>query len=116
MDYEDRALILRYEIHDPSGDSPRRQLLIMKRAAGVFFRTEKTGSDPKDAQRFLALGDTPSQQICSILADERLYKLEPLERPKENWGGTYDYDFYFSSGDRTVSYRGYELEYILGNR
>ena len=114
MDYEDPALILRYEIHDPCRDYPWRQLLIMKHAPGIFWRTEDTALDPEGPERFLAPDDTVYREICSILSEERLYQLEPLERPRENWGGTYDYDFYFSSGERKVSYRGYELEYILG--
>ena len=93
MDYENTALLLRYEAHNLSGYDPALQLLIMKAGNGVFYRTGKTRWDEGGPDHFLQLSDAAMEAVRRILAEDGLYTPDKLETPKENWGGIHVYDF-----------------------
>ena len=116
MEYDNAALLLRYEAHNKSGYDPALQLLIMKQANGVFYRTEKTRRDEGGPDHFLQVSGAATEAVKKILAEDRLYSLEKLEAPKENWGGIHVYDFFFRDGSRSVYYYGAQLEYVAGRK
>ena len=116
MDYDNAALLLRYEAHDLSGYDPALQLLIMKKANGIFYRTGRTRRDEGGPDHFLQVSDAAMEAVKKILAEDRIYTLEKLEAPKENWGGIHVYDFFFSDGSRSVYYYGAQLEYVAGRK
>ena len=116
MEYDNTALLLRYEAHNKSGCDPALQLLIMKKANGIFYRTEKTRRDEGCPDHFLQVSDAAMEAVKKILAEDRIYALEKLEAPKENWGGIHVYDFFFCDGCRSVYYYGAQLEYVVGRK
>ena len=116
MEYDNAALLLRYEAHNKSGYDPALQLLIMKKANGIFYRTEKTRWDEGGPDRFLQISDAAMKEVRQILSEDRIYALKKLEAPKENWGGVHVYDFFFRSGSRSVYYYGSQLEYVVGRK
>ena len=116
MDYDNEALLLRYEAHNLSGYDPALQLLIMKAGNGVFYRTGKTRRDEGGPDHFLQVSGAATEAVKKILAEDRLYSLEKLEAPKENWGGIHVYDFFFRDGSRSVYYYGAQLEYVVGRK
>ena len=116
MDYDNEALLLHYEAHNLSGYDPALQLLIMKAGNGVFYRTGKTRLDEGGPDHFVQISDGAMEAVRQILSEDRLYEPGQPEEPKENWGGIHVYDFFFSDGSRSASYRGAELEYIVGRK
>ena len=116
MNYDNASLLLRYEAHDLSVYDPALQLLIMKESNGVFYRMGKTSRDEDGPDHFLQVGDTAMEAVRQILAEDRLYTLEKLETPKENWDGIHIYDFYFATEGRSVCYCGAQLEYVVGRK
>ena len=116
MDYDNAALLLRYEAHNLSGYDPALQLLIMKEANGVFYRTGKTRLDEGGPDHFIRISEGAAEAVRGILAEDRLYALGKLEAPKENRGGIHAYDFFFRDGSRSASYSGVQLEYVAGRK
>ena len=114
MDYDNAALLLRYEAHGPKGSEPVLRLLIMKSGNGVFYRTEQTARDEGGADHYLQVSGSAMEAVRQILSEERLYTLEKLETPGGNRGGFHVCDFYFSTEDRSAYYYGAQLEYAFG--
>ena len=116
MTYENDNVLLRYEIRSSWSDDPRRQLLILKQGNAVFYRTEKTRKDPDGPDLFLSPSPGAIEKVRGILEEEQLYHLGSIEKPAENWGGTYIYDFFFAGDGHMIAYQGVDLEYIKGKK
>jgi hypothetical protein len=110
MDYDNDALMLRYELQKRSSETPYLQLMILKKGRAVLYRTPGTGPES-----FLQLSKTAEYSLRRILELGPFYSLGELESTKEFWGGYHNYSFYFSSGDMRAAYRGVDLEYLAGD-